>query len=104
EKFGINIRRKVIKSIIDQLGGKIRFIINGAAALDPVVAKGMNDFGILTVQGYGLTETAPTIASESQCNIRHGSVGKLMPFVEGRIDSPDENGIGELVECNARLL
>lgn len=97
EKFGINIRRKVFKSIINQLGGKIRFIINGAAALDPVVAKGMNDFGILTVQGYGLTETAPTIASESQFNIRHGSVGKLMPFVEGRIDSPDENGIGELV-------
>ncbi|MBF1135906.1 MAG: AMP-binding protein [[Eubacterium] sulci] len=97
EKFGINIRRKVFKSIIDQLGGKIRFIINGAAALDPVVAKGMNDFGILTVQGYGLTETAPTIASESQFNIRHGSVGKLMPFVEGRIDNPDENGIGELV-------
>ncbi|MDY6037818.1 MAG: AMP-binding protein [Eubacterium sp.] len=97
EKFGINIRRRVFKAIIDQLGGNIRFIINGAAALDPVVAEGMNNFGILTVQGYGLTESSPTIASESYRHRKPGSVGKLMPFVEGKIVDADENGIGELM-------
>ena len=97
EKLGIDIRRRMFKPIIDQLGGHLRFFINGAAPIDPVVAKGLNDFGILTVNGYGLTETAPTIASESYRHIRTGSVGKLMPNVEGRIVDPNEEGIGELV-------
>lgn len=97
DKVGINLRRKMFKPIIDQLGGKLRFIINGAAALDPVVSKGFNDFGILTVQGYGLTETAPTISSETYRYLRPGSVGKLMPNVEGKIIDPNEEGIGELI-------
>lgn len=96
EKVGIYLRRRLFKPIIDQLGGKMRFFINGAAALDPVVAKGLNDFGILTVSGYGLTETSPTISSETYRYIKAGSVGKVMPYVETRIDEPDENGIGEL--------
>lgn len=96
EKFGIYLRRKLFKSIIDQMGGRMRFFINGAAALDPVVAKGLNDFGILTVSGYGLTETSPTIASETYRYLKPGSVGKVMPYVETKIDNPDEDGIGEL--------
>lgn len=97
DKVGINLRRRMFKPIIDQLGGKLRFIINGAAALDPVVSKGFNDLGILTVQGYGLTETAPTIASESYRHLKPGSVGKLMPNVEGKIIDANEEGIGELI-------
>lgn len=97
EKVGINMRRKVFKPIIDQLGGNLRFIINGAAALDPVVAKGFNDFGILTVQGYGLTETAPTISSETYRYLRPGSCGKVMPNVKAEIFEPDKEGIGELI-------
>ena len=62
-----------------------------------MVAKGFNDFGILVVNGYGLTETSPTIASESYRHLRPGTCGKLMPHVEARIDEPDESGIGELV-------
>jgi long-chain acyl-CoA synthetase len=50
----------------------------------------------MTVQGYGLTETAPTIASESYFYRRPGSVGHAMPGVEVKINEPDENGIGEL--------
>lgn len=97
EKVGINLRRRMFKPIIDQLGGRMRFIINGAAALDPVVSKGLNDFGILTVQGYGLTETSPTISSETYRYLKPGSTGKLMPNVEGRILEPNEEGIGELI-------
>lgn len=97
EKVGLNFRRRMFKPILDQLGGHLRFFINGAAAIDPVVAKGLNDFGILTVNGYGLTETAPTIASESYRHVRTGSVGKLMPNVEGKIFQAGEDGIGELI-------
>ncbi|MGF6376250.1 long-chain acyl-CoA synthetase [Clostridiales Family XIII bacterium PM5-7] len=96
DKVGINLRRKLFKPIIDQLGGKMRFIINGAAALDPVVSKGFNDLGILTVQGYGLTETSPTISSETYRFLNPGSCGKLMPNVEGKLVDVNEEGIGEL--------
>ena len=97
EKLGIYLRRKVFKEIIDQLGGRMRFFINGAAALDPVVAKGLNDLGILTVSGYGLTETSPTIASETYRYLKPGSVGKAMPFIDVDLFEKDENGIGEVI-------
>ena len=97
DKVGINLRKVVFKKIIDEMGGRMRFFINGAAALDPVVQEGLNSLGILTVQGYGLTETSPTIASETYRYIRKGSCGHVMPNVEARIDDPDGDGIGELV-------
>lgn len=96
-KFGIDIRRKVFKEIIDELGGEIRFIISGASALDKKVAKGLNDFGILTVQGYGLTETSPVLAAENIKAIRYGSIGYPMPDVDIKIDEPNEEGIGEII-------
>ncbi len=96
-KFGIDVRRKIFKDIINNLGGNIRFIISGASAIDKNVAKGFNDFGILTVQGYGLTETAPVIAAENIKNIRYGSVGFPLPEVSVKIDNPNEEGIGEIV-------
>ncbi|MGN1327963.1 MAG: AMP-dependent synthetase/ligase [Clostridia bacterium] len=96
-KFGIDIRRKVFKDVIDNLGGKIRFIISGASALDKKVAKGFNDFGILTVQGYGLTEAAPVLAAENAANIRYGSIGYPLCGIDMKIDNPDEEGIGEII-------
>ena len=95
-KVGIDARRRIFKDVIDGLGGRLRFLISGAAALDLKTLEYATDFGILTVQGYGLTETAPTIASESYFYRRPGSVGHAMPGVEVKINDPDEDGIGEL--------
>ncbi len=96
-KVGIDVRRKVFAEILDQLGGKLRLIICGAAALKPEACQGMNDFGILTVQGYGLTETSPVLTAESVYNMRAGSVGKPMPRVQVRLDDVNDEGVGELV-------
>ncbi len=73
-KIGIDIRRKLFKQVIDKLGGNLRFIISGASALDKNVAEGFNNFGILTVQGYGLTETSPVLAAENEKTMKLGSV------------------------------
>ena len=96
-KFGIDIRRKVFKTILDQLGGNIRFVVSGASAIDKKVAKGFNDFGILTVQGYGLTETAPVLSAENEKCIKYGSIGYPLGNVEIKIDNPNEQGIGEII-------
>lgn len=96
-KLGIDIRRKLFRDIMNQLGGHIRFVVSGASAIDKKVAKGFNDFGILTVQGYGLTETSPVLIAENAKYIRYGSIGYPVANVEIKIDQPNEQGIGEIV-------
>ena len=95
-KFKIDIRRKVFKQIIEELGG-LRFVISGAASLDKEVEKGLNDLGILTVQGYGLTETAPVICAENYKYRKYGSIGFPMKNVKVKIENKNEEGIGEIV-------
>ena len=95
-KFGIDIRRKLFKDIINELGGHMRFVISGGAPLDKKVAKGFNELGVSLVQGYGLTETAPVIAAENDRKVRYGSIGVPMDNVEVEFENKDENGIGEL--------
>ena len=95
-KVGIDLKRVIFKDIIDGLGGKIRLLVNGAAALSPEVEKGFNDLGITTVQGYGLTETSPVISAGTDFEQRIGSVGKVFPSVKLKIMNKDENGIGEI--------
>lgn len=63
-KVGLDMRRKIFGEIIDKLGGSLRLIISGAASLDPAVSEGLNNFGISTIQGYGLTETSPVLTAD----------------------------------------
>ena len=95
-KFKIDIRRKLFKEIIDELGGHLRFVVSGGAPLDRRVAKGFNELGIKLVQGYGLTETSPVISAENDRKVRYGSIGIPMDNVEVEFENKDENGIGEL--------
>ena len=96
-KFGIDIRRKVFKSVLNQLGGKLRIAYFGAAAMDKTVIEGYNNFGIDTVQGYGLTETSPLVAAETDKQKCPGSVG-MAPFnIEIELEDVDDKGIGEIV-------
>lgn len=96
-KVKIDIRRKIFKPILDQFGGELRFIISGAAAINREVAKGFNDFGIFTIQGYGLTETSPVLCGENEKHLRYGSVGLPFPSVQIKIENKNEEGIGEIV-------
>ena len=96
-KLHIDIRRKIFKQIIDQLGGKLRLIVSGGAALDIDVLHKFKEFGINVIQGYGLSETAPVIANESDINAKEGSVGKPMPSLSIDIVNKDKDGIGEII-------
>ena len=96
-KLGIDVRRKLFKQIHAGLGGKVRMVVSGAAALNPKVAKTLNDMGIILYQGYGLTETSPVLSVEKEGNMRYGSVGKPLPGLEIKIDDPNEEGIGEII-------
>jgi len=94
--IGIDIRQKLFKDIHENLG-KLRFVVSGAAALDPKVAKDFDTWGFEVAQGYGLTETSPVLAGETRKEHKFGTVGPAMPNVELKIFEPDEDGIGELI-------
>ncbi len=95
-KLHIDVRKKLFKQILDELGGYMRFVISGGAPLDKKVAKGFIELGIDLVQGYGLTETSPVIAAENCKKVKYGSIGVPMENVELELDNKDENGIGEI--------
>ena len=96
-KINIDARKKIFKEIHEVLGGKVRLFVSGAAGLDPAVEKGYNDLGLKIVQGYGLTETSPVIAAGNDVYTRIGSVGKIFPSLEVKIDNPNNEGIGEIL-------
>lgn len=96
-KLHIDVRRKLFKKLIDELGSEMRFIISGGAPLDKKVAKFFNSIGIHLVQGYGLTETSPVISAENGFFLRAGSVGLPMSSLEVKIDNPDATGSGEII-------
>ncbi len=102
-KLKIDLRGPLFKIVRKNLS-KLRLIISGAAALSPETINFFNDIGILLIQGYGLTETAPVLSAENDDNMRLGSIGKPLPGIEIRIDNPDENGIGEIIAKGPNIM
>ncbi len=72
------------------LGGKIRLFISGGAALSNSTRDFYAEHGITAVQGYGLTEAGPVVATETPAHHRRGSVGRLLPGVEVRFTDEGE--------------
>lgn len=95
-KVGIDVRRKLFKTIIDNLGGELRIIICGGANLDPKYERGMYDFGIQILNGYGMTECSPAVTVNRRDDFKLGSCGKPIPCCEIKINNPDEDGVGEI--------
>ncbi len=94
---GVDIKRKVFAEIHENLGGKLRIIVSAAAPIDAKVGKWVEDIGIVFLQGYGLTETAPISALTPEFQAKVGSAGKAIFSAELKIDSPNENGEGEVL-------
>jgi long-chain acyl-CoA synthetase len=78
----------VFSRIRDRFGGRVRFFISGAAALNREIAEWFHAAGILILEGYGLTETSAGSAVNHPDDYRFGSVGRVFPGTEFRI-APD---------------
>ncbi len=96
-KAHIDVRRLLFKSIIDNFGGELRIILYGAAKLDKETIIGFNNFGIDSIQGYGLTETSPVVVAESEKKHCPGSAGYALDNLEVKIYKPDFSGVGEVL-------
>ena len=95
--FSIPITRPLVTLQVKRAFGAGTIFISGGAALDPAIATGLLSFGIPVYQGYGITETSPVISAEQPRGRRLGSVGRMFPGVQVRIDSPNEDQVGEIL-------
>jgi len=95
-KLGIDLRRKLFKSIHDIFGGKLEFIICGGAALNQDIIDTFDAIGITILNGYGITECSPLVSCNRNKYQKKGSVGIPIVGEEIKIKDPDENGEGEI--------
>lgn len=86
--FGM--RRYLFRSLHKKLGGSLGYIVCGGAQINPEVAKKWELVGVRVVQGYGVTEAAPTIASSTYAERRFDSLGRPLPGVDVRITEDGE--------------
>jgi long-chain acyl-CoA synthetase len=88
-RFKRNLAHKLVfAKIIARTGGRVRFFVSGGAPLSKDIAEFFYAIGLVILEGYGLTETAPALSINTFEAIRFGSVGKPIPDVEIRI-APD---------------
>ena len=83
----------IFKKIRASFGGRVDFMIGGAAVLDIELQKFFNAIGIPMYQGYGLTEAAPVISANTPSMHKFGSSGRVLPNLEIMITGDEGNAL-----------
>ena len=92
------IMKKIVKTKVkNTLGGRLRVFIVGAASANPAILSDFRKLNLNTLQGYGLTECSPLVAGNTDFFQKDDAVGLPIPNVEYKIDSPNSEGIGEII-------
>ncbi|HEX2895930.1 MAG TPA: long-chain fatty acid--CoA ligase [Marmoricola sp.] len=82
--------RLVFAKIRDRFGGRVRFFISGAAALNREIAEWFHAAGILILEGYGLTESSAGSFVNHPEHYKLGTVGEVFPGSQVRLGEGDE--------------
>ncbi len=88
-QFGL-FDKLVFSKIRERFGGRVKFFISGAAALNPDIALWFHAAGIKILEGYGLTETSAGSFVNRPDNYRIGTVGYPLPGTEVKLGEGDE--------------
>nr|WP_233739836.1 long-chain fatty acid--CoA ligase [Halovenus carboxidivorans] len=90
----------VYSTVREQLGGNIEIMVSGGGSLSTDLCRMFNGMGIVVTEGYGLTETAPVVATNSVDDIRPGTLGVPVVGCEVAIDESaiDQEDVDREVE------
>jgi long-chain acyl-CoA synthetase len=94
---GLDVGRVLFGPVHAKLGGRVKWLISGGAALPRETQERFAGLGLALTSGYGLTEAAPVLTVSRPGKRLEPGVGKPVPGVEVKIASPDDRGIGEVV-------
>ena len=91
------IYSKIGNQINNAFGTNHFELLTGGAAFNPQIEEFFAKCGVRFTIGYGMTECAPLIAYTHYFDGRPvGSCGKVIEYLQLKIDSPDGNGVGEI--------
>ncbi|MFV0518054.1 MAG: AMP-dependent synthetase/ligase [Aminipila sp.] len=96
KKVGLDLGNIFLKDIRAVFGGRMRLMICGGAAINPDILDGIRDFGIMALQGYGLTECAPIGALNPDKAAKSASIGRALPNFDMKVVDVNDEGIGEI--------
>jgi long-chain acyl-CoA synthetase len=88
----------IFSKIRENFGGKLEFFIGGGAALDVELQRFFYAIGIPMFQGYGLTEAAPVISTNTPLIHKLGTSGKILPGIEVQIRDENDKGLPACVQ------
>jgi long-chain acyl-CoA synthetase len=98
KSLGVDAGRLLFGPVHEALGGHLKFLVSGGAALSERTHHVFAGLGLHLAEGYGLTEASPVLTvAEAGPGARAGHVGQAIPGVEIRIDQPNSGGVGEVV-------
>ena len=89
-RLPFSCRRLLFRKIHQRMGGSFEYFVVGGARLDVELGRWWEGLGVKVVQGYGMTEASPVVASSSPKKRDHGSVGRPLPGVEVKIAEDGE--------------
>jgi long-chain acyl-CoA synthetase len=78
-RLPFGLRRRLFQSVHKRLGGALAIFFTGGSALDPDLGRKWAALGVRVIQGYGATETSPTISIHPMADPRYDSVGLPIP-------------------------
>ena len=95
DSFFLKIKEFMAKYLIYNkikkiFGGRIRYMVSGAAPISPDIVHFFNWMSITILEGYGMTETTGIISINTPNAIKIGSVGKPYPNTQVRIEKDGE--------------
>ncbi len=85
------------KEELEKEAEHINFFMSGGAKLNPEMVEKYKEIGINIVQGYGLTECSPVVSIETKKENKKGSVGKIIPNVQIKLENIENDGVGEIL-------
>ena len=94
-KIGLDLRTPLFRKLRESFGGIPQLLITGGSAVSVDTMRFFDDFGIIILQAYGMTETSGSISTNSLEQNRYGSVGHCHPFNQVRIKDDEIQVRGE---------